>query len=105
MYNGTWSSHTVSCQGCHIQPYFGRFIFSTLLEDLHTILKYGYEKRSARAFSSWPVTKEMIRKESDEDYEDFLERFDWAIGVIKDFGEGQLDEFDTQMATFKLDEQ
>ena len=80
----------------HVQPYFGRFIFSALLEDLHTIFK---------AFSSWPVTKEMIRKDSDEDYEDFLERPDWAIGVIEDFEDGQLDEIDTQMATFKLDKQ
>ena len=47
----------------------------------------------------------MIRKESDEDYEDFLERFDWAIGVIEDFGDGQFDEIDTQMAIFKVDDQ
>jgi hypothetical protein len=89
----------------HVQPYFGTFVFETLLEDLHTILKYRHEKRTARELNSptATVTKEMIRKESDEDYEDVLERLDWAIEVMEDFGDGQVDEIDTQMTTFKLD--
>jgi len=87
----------------HIQPYFGTFIFETLLEDWHTILKYRHEKRAAREFCSSPVTKVMLRKESDEDYEDLLERLDWAIEVMEDFGDGQFDEIDTQMTTFKVD--
>lgn len=89
----------------HVQPYFGTFIFETLLEDLHTILKYRHEKRIARELNSpsVAVTKEMIKKESDEDYEDVLERLDWAIEVMEDFGDGQVDEIDTQMTTFKVD--
>ena len=88
----------------HVQPYFGTFIFGTLLEDLHTILKYRNEKRASRMFSSPPVTKEMLRTESDEDYADFLERLDWAIEVMEDLGDRQIDEIDTQMTTFKVDQ-
>lgn len=87
----------------HVQPYFGTFIFETLLEDLHTILKYRNEKRTARESNSSTFTMEMVRKESDEDYEDFLERFDWAIEVMEDLGDGQFDEIDTQMTMFKVD--
>ena len=83
----------------HVQPYFGTFIFGTLLEDLHTILKCRHEKR---AFSSLPATKEILKNESDEDYADFLERLDWAIGVMEDFGDEQSDAIDTQMTTFKV---
>lgn len=90
----------------HVQPYFGTFIFETLLEDLHTILKYRNEKRTARELNSSSfTTREMVRKESDEDYEDFLERFDWAIEVMEDFGDGQFDEIDTQMTTFKVNQE
>ena len=49
------------------------------------------------------MTKETLRKESDEDYEDFLERIDWAIEVMEDFGDGEFDEIDTLLTTFKLD--
>lgn len=83
----------------HVQPYFGTFIFGTLLEGFHTILKCRNEKRASRT-----VTKEMLRTESDEDYANFLERLNWAIGVMEDLGDRQIDKIDTQMTTFKVNQ-
>ncbi|KAF8167334.1 hypothetical protein B0H34DRAFT_669807 [Crassisporium funariophilum] len=85
----------------HTDPYFSSYVFETLLDDWQTILRYRFEQKAAL---ERPRTTEQLERDSKEDYEDFLERIDWFIDLVEQFGEVEVSEIDKRMNTFQLDQ-